>query len=121
MAIFRRKKIKFTTMAKLTLNPIVEEASGKVQSKGKVSHRRYGGKQYTYTWDPDTVIVATPARLIQRQAMKQANLDAKAILSDPEQTAQWQQLFQQQVKYANFRPFIVATRMAQIKAELTAR
>jgi len=95
-----------------------ERAHGKVKTKGNTSYRYYGNKQFSYTWDPDTVIAATPARLIQRQAMKQANLDATAILADPVKTAEWQQRFQQQVRYHNFRPFIVATRMSEIKTEL---
>lgn len=105
-------------MAKLKMNPLVDVASGKVKHRGNVSYRFYGDKQFTYTWDPDMVVRATPARLIQRQAMKQANMDATAILADPVQTAQWQQRFAQQTKYHNFRPFIVATRMAEIKALL---
>ena len=73
-------------MSKFKAAEPYSDISGKV--RGKKSNisacvNSITGKQHTYYWNPDNVVVQTPARVLQHVIARKANERATAILSDP--------------------------------------
>lgn len=73
-----------------------------------------------YKWSPDNVVRATPARLIQRIAMAEANDYAHKVFRDNQLNELWKKRFVSQSRFSKFYNFIVSSVMEQIKPELQA-
>ena len=94
----------------------IEKSYGKIQAKSNMSTRRRNGKTFTYTWDPMTPEKITPRKVLMQYTMKLANLQAKAIMQDPEQKAEYEKLLANDKKYKELRAFVVAKCMERVKS-----
>lgn len=99
--------------------------SGRVKKDSLFSEcvRKATGKHYSYYWDPDTVILPTPARLVHRTAIWLSTAEANAICQDAEQLAEWQQRFaayckQQKGPQRDLRGYIRSEQMKITKQRL---
>ncbi|MCQ2312462.1 MAG: hypothetical protein MJZ84_03325 [Paludibacteraceae bacterium] len=81
-------------MSKFKAAEPYSDISGKVHGKrSNISAcvNRITGKQHTYYWNPDNVVVQTPARVLQHVVIYKANKRATIILSDPENVRLYKQ------------------------------
>ena len=76
-------------MSKSNLSYPYANASGKFDHSKSVSNRVSYGVQHTYTWNPDTVMVQTPSRVLHQFALKLANLRTSEVMSDPDKLKQF--------------------------------
>lgn len=103
-------------MTKITFARPVEKISGKVNKESNISFRG----NHSYSWNPDNVIRATPARVLQRYAMLQATLQVKEMLASDTVPVAWRAAFESnqrsQKPATHIRFFLVGLRLREIKS-----
>lgn len=107
-------------MAHVTFIEPVATLSGKVKKSANVSFRNSYGVKHTYTWNPETVIRETPARLIHREALAEANAFASSILAAGDKQDSWHQQYRQSGYTGPINSFIIRQVLPDIKARLSA-
>ena len=81
---------------------------------------RLNGKQHTYYWNPDNVVVQTPARILQHVVVYKANKRATAILSDPENVRLYKQKnkLERGISSGSPRGYVLSMLIKEIKPPL---
>lgn len=105
-------------MARVTFALPIVNLTGKVDKSSNFSHRTSYGTKHTYTWNPNTVIRDTPARLIHREALAEANAFASAVLATEDATGHWHQAYRKSDYKGPINSFIIREVLPDIKARL---
>lgn len=105
-------------MSHVTFMEPIANLTGKVKRSSNISHRTSYGVQHTYTWNPENVIRETPARLIHREALAQANAFASSVLSTGDKQDSWHQQYRKSRYVGPINSFIIRQVLPDIKARL---
>lgn len=105
-------------MSRVTFIEPIADLTGKARNTSNISHRTTFGVRHTYYWNPENVVKPTPARLIHREAMAQANYQASRLLLDEQSASYWRDLYRKS-KYAGpINSFIIRALLPDIKSRL---
>ncbi|MCQ2324614.1 MAG: hypothetical protein MJZ58_00285 [Paludibacteraceae bacterium] len=110
-------------MSEFKASAPIEQLQGKLfgqHSSFSGRLNRLNGKQHTYYWNPDNVVVQTPARILQHVVVYKANKRATAILSDPENVRLYKQKnkLERGISSGSPRGYVLSMLIKEIKPPL---
>lgn len=108
-------------MSEITFMAPIENVSGRVFKGSNVSHRTLYGKKHTYTWNPDTVVIKTPGRLLHQEAMRRASRFASDIAHNEPQDGYWHTRHRKENPEIPLNAFIIKHKLPEIKVELKSQ
>lgn len=110
-------------MSEFKASAPIEQLQGKLfgqHSSFSGRLNRLNGKQHTYYWNPDNVVVQTPARILQHVVVYKANKRATAILADPENVRLYKQKnkLERGISSGSPRGYVLSMLIKEIKPPL---
>lgn len=107
-------------MSKVKFTELIDNLSGKPNKEAHVSHRTLYGVRHTYTWNPETKVKPTNARLIHRESMAQAYFLAANEMANEQNLRHWHDLARKEKYVGPINSFIVSKVHHDIKTTLLA-